>query len=233
FGVNAELLIDHAWGWEPCEIADIKRYRPEKNSMGSGQVLKEPYPFEKARLVCREMTDVLVLDLVEKGLVTDRVVLTVGYDVGNVTDGSNGYSGAVTIDRYGRSTPKEAHGTSPLPSFTSSTKTVLDAVTALFDKIVRRDLSVRRINVIADNVVPESGIKADTGGVQIDMFSDRAAEEEKIERARAAEKKEKKKQNALIGIKKKYGKNAILKGFDYEEGATSRERNAQVGGHKA
>ncbi|MBQ6261960.1 MAG: DNA methylase [Clostridia bacterium] len=233
FGVNAELLIDHAWGWEPCEIADIKNYRPEKNSMGSGQVLKEPYSFEKARLVCREMTDVLVLDLVERGLVTDRMVLTVCYDVGNLSADAGGYGGAVTSDRYGRLAPKEAHGTVPLPSFTSSTRIILDSVTALFEKIVRRDLSIRRINVVADNVVPESSLKADTGGVQIDMFVDRAAEEEKIEKKRAVEKKEKKKQNALIGIKKKYGKNAILRGFDYEEGATSRERNAQVGGHKA
>ena len=233
FGVNAELLIDHAWGWEPCEIAEIKRYRPEKNSMGSGQVLKEPYPFEKARLVCREMTDVLVLDLVERGLVTDRMILTVCYDTENLAHGSSAYTGKTTSDRYGRVAPKEAHGTAPLPDPTSSTKIILDAVTSLFDRIVRRDLSVRRINVVADNVVPESRLKTETGGAQIDMFTDRAAEEEKIERERSAAKKEKKKQNALIGIKKKYGKNAILRGFDYEEGATSRERNAQVGGHKA
>ena len=232
FGVNAELLIDHAWGWEPCEIADIKRYRPEKNSMGSGQVLKEPYPFDKARLVCREMTDVLVLDLVERGLVTDRMVLTVCYDTENLS-GASAYGGKTTSDRYGRLAPKEAHGTAPLPAATSSTKVILDAVTALFDRIVRRDFSIRRINVVADNVVPESLTQTDTGGGQIDMFSDRAAEEEKIQRERAAAKKEKKKQKALIGIKKRFGKNAILRGFDYEEGATSRERNAQVGGHKA
>ncbi len=232
FGVNAELLIDHAWGWEPCEIADIKRYRPEKNSMGSGQVLKEPYPFDKARLVCREMTDVLVLDLVERGLVTDRMVLTVCYDTENLS-GASAYGGKTTSDRYGRLAPKEAHGTVPLPAATSSTKVILDAVTALFDRIVRRDFSIRRINVVADNVVSESLTQTDTGGGQIDMFSDRAAEEEKIQRERAAAKKEKKKQKALIGIKKRFGKNAILRGFDYEEGATSRERNAQVGGHKA
>ncbi|MBR7032199.1 MAG: DNA methylase [Clostridia bacterium] len=233
FGVNAELLIDHAWGWEPCEISDIKRYRPEKNSMGSGQVLKEPYPFEKARLVCREMTDVLVLDLVERGLLTDRIVLTVGYDVSNISGGAYGYQGKVISDRYGRVAPKEAHGTVPLPCATSSTRIILDAVTSLFDKIVKRDLSVRRINVVADNVVRESGTEQETGGEQLDMFADRAAEEERIRRKQTAVKKEKSKQKALIGIKKKFGKNAILRGFDYEEGATMRERNDQVGGHKA
>ncbi len=233
FGVNAELLIDHAWGWEPCEISEIKRYRPEKNSVSTGQVLKEPYSFEKARLVCREMADVLVLDLVEKGLVTDRMVLTVCYDTGNLSPGSPEYRGEIIADRYGRLAPKDAHGTAPLPSHTSSTKVILDAVTDLFERIVRRDLLVRRLYVVSDNVIPESDIKKDTGGAQIDMFSDRAAEEERIKREKTAATKEKSKQKALIGIKNKFGKNAILRGFDYEEGATSRERNAQVGGHKA
>ena len=233
FGVNAELLIDHAWGWEPCEIADIKRYRPEKNSIGSGQVLKEPYSFKKARLVCREMTDVLILDLVERGLVTDRMVLTVGYDAGNLSPSSPEYRGRVISDRYGRMIPKEAHGTVPLPSPTSSTKLILEAVTALFDRIVRKDLSVRRLNVVADNVIPESKIEPDRAGKQLDMFSDIEAEKRKEERERAAVKKEKDKQHALIEIKNRFGKNAILRGFDYEEGATSRERNDQVGGHKA
>ena len=230
FGVNAELLIDHAWGWEPCEIADIKRYKPEKNSISTGQVLKEPYPYAKGRLVCREMADVLVLDLVEKGLVTDRMSLTVCYDVENINDR---YEGAVTTDHYGRRSPKEAHGSVNLPSHTSSTKIILGAVTKLYEKIVSRGLSVRRIYVVAENVIPESEARDVHEGEQIGILSDPEEEERKRLEERSFKNREKSKQNALIGIKKKFGKNAILRGFDYEEGATSRERNEQVGGHKA
>ena len=224
FGVNAELLIDHAWGWEPTTIAEVKAYRPETNSISSGQVLQEPYPFDKARLVVKEMTDLLVLDLVEKGLVTDQMVLTVGYDIENLKNPqlAKAYGGEVTTDRYGRKVPKHAHGTVNLKKQTSSTKLITAAVTELFDKIVDKRLSVRRLNVTACNVVPESEAAA---GEQLSFLSDLdASGGEALER-------EKKLQRAVLGIKKKYGKNAVLKGMNLEDGATAAQRNAQIGGH--
>lgn len=235
FGVNAELLIDHAWGYEPCTIADIKSYKPETNSLGSGQVLGCPYTYEKARLIVREMTDLLVLDLVDKGLVTDQIVLTVGYDIENLTNPeiSKKYHGAVTTDYYGRNVPKHAHGTANVGRYTSSTKLILDAVTELYERIVDKNLLVRRLNVTAARVIPESEVKDSGTGEQMSMFVDY----EEIERKRDEEeeklKREKKMQKTVIDIKKKYGKNAILKGMNLEEGATAKDRNRQIGGHKA
>ena len=231
FGVNAELLIDHAWGWEPCTIEDIKSYKPESSSVGSGQVLHCAYTAEKAKLIVREMTDLLVLDLVDKGLVTDQMVLTVGYDIENLTDPKrrNAYRGEVTTDPYGRKIPKHAHGTANLGRRTSSTRLITDAVMELYDRIVDGNLLVRRVNLVANRVLPEEAVQQELAFDQLDLFSDVAekkAEEAQLER-------EKRRQQAVLSIRKKYGKNAILKGMNYEDGATTRDRNAQIGGHKA
>ncbi len=235
FGKNAELLIDHAWGWEPCTMEAIKAYKPESNSLGSGQVLHQPYPAEKARLVLREMTDLLVLDLVDKGLVTDQLVVTVGYDIENLTDSTRrkNYHGEVTVDHYGREVPKHAHGTANLGGFTSSTKKILDAVAELFDRIVDPDLLVRRLNVVANHVIAEGDRVEEPVAEQLDFFTDYAAEDAKREAERADLERERKRQQAMLTIKKKFGKNAILKGMNLEEGATAKDRNAQIGGHKA
>lgn len=232
FGVNAELLIDHAWGWEPCTIPDIRAYKPETNSLGSGQVLQQPYTFEKARLVVREMTELLVLDLVEKRLVTDQVVLTVGYDVENVT--KRDYHGEVTTDRYGRKIPKHAHGTENLPSPTSSTKRIVEAVMRLFDRIVDKKLLVRRLSITVCRVVDEETVKnAPPPSVQLTLFDDPAEVERKQREEEEELRRERKMQETMLEIKRKFGKNAILKGMNLEEGATAKERNAQIGGHKA
>ena len=235
FGVNAELLIDHAWGWEPCTIADIKAYKPESNSISSGQVLSEPYTCEKAKLIVREMADLLVLDLVDKGLVTNQMVLTVGYDRESLTDPkiSQAYKGPVTTDFYGRKVPKHAHGTANLHRQTSSTKLITDAVMELFDRITNPNLLVRRINLTAAQVIRERDIPKDDGVRQLDLFADYEAEQKQKEEEDALLAREKRRQQALLRIQKKYGKNAILKGMNYEDGATTRERNAQIGGHKA
>lgn len=235
FGVNAELLIDHAWGWEPCTMADIKAYKPESNSMGSGQVLQSPYPFDKARLIVREMTDLLVLDLVDKGLVTDQLVLTVGYDIDNLKDPERKkkYRGAVTKDHYGRAMPKHARGTANLGRHTSSTKLILEAVSELYDSIVDENLLARRVYVVANHVVEESTLEKSPAAEQLDLFTDyeettKKQAEEENELAR-----EKKRQKAILAIQKKYGKNAILKGTNFEDGSMTIERNDQIGGHKA
>ena len=225
FGVNAELLIDHAWGWEPCTIADIKAYKPQSSSVGSGQVLHHPYSFDKARLIVREMTERLVLDLVEHHLVTDQMVLTVGYDIENVTAGT--YRGEITVDRYGRKIPKHAHGTVNLGRHTSSTMKIMEAVLGLYDRIADKALLVRRINLTANHVVDEN--RAAMQGEQLDLFTD----SEKRGKERMALARERKKQQAMLAIQKKYGKNAVLKGFNLEEGATAMDRNRQIGGHKA
>ncbi len=227
FGVSAELLIDHAWGLEPCTIKDIKSYRPSTNSLGSGQVLHEPYPFHKARLITREMTDLLVLDLVDKGLVTDQMVLTIGYDRENLEnpDIAQCYHGPVTTDPYGRRIPKHAHGTANLHRKTSSTRLITQAVMELFDRIADPNLLVRRINLTATHVLPENSV-GDDQVTQLDLFADRSQEEDDLER-------EKRRQKAVLSIQKKYGKNAILKGMNYLDGATTMDRNAQIGGHKA
>ena len=229
FGVNAELLIDHAWGWEPTTIPDIKTYRPTTNSMGSGQVLHEPYPWEKARLIVREMVDLLVLELVDKGLVTDQVVLTVGYDRENLLDPvrRKAYRGEITRDPYGREIPKHGHGSVHLGRYTASTRLITDAVMALFDRITDPDLLVRRVNIVAARILPERDAPVEEG--QLDLFTNWAAKEKE----EAELQREKRRQQAVLTIRKKYGKNAILKGMNYQDGATTRDRNAQIGGHKA
>ena len=235
FGVNAGLLIDHAWGWEPCTIADVKAYQPESSSLGSGQVLQQPYPFEKARLVVREMTDLLVLELVEKGLVTDQMVLTVGFDRKNLDDPEirKKYKGPVTTDRYGRRVPKHAHGSVNLNRTTSSTRQIMDAVTALYDRIVPPELLVRRLNITACHVTAEREAVREERWEQMDLFTDYAALERRKAEEEAALEREKRMQKAVLDIRKRFGKNAILRGMNLEEGATARERNGQIGGHKA
>ncbi len=260
FGVNAELLIDHAWGYEPCTIAQIKAYKPESNSIGSGQVLHCAYDFTKAKLIVREMTELLVLNLVDKAFVTDQMVLTVGYDIENLMEPKRRaqYHGEVTVDRYGRQVPKHAHGTANLGRKTSSTRLILEAVMELYDRIVNPELLVRRVYVTANHVREECGLQGATGDglreaqgaqdaddrqdgqdapqmvyEQLDLFTDyeererrQKAEEEQLKRERSM-------QQAVLQIQGKYGKNAILKGMNLEEGAMTRERNAQIGGHKA
>ena len=236
FGKNAELLIDHAWGWEPATIEAIKAYRPSTNSLGSGQVLHQPYEPEKAKLVLREMADLLVLDLVDKGLVTDQIVVTVGYDIENLTDPerSKNYRGAIVKDHYGRQIPKHAHGTANLDGHTSSTKKILCAASDLFDRIVDKNLLVRRLNIVANHVLPEADApKKNDGSEQLDFFTDYAALDAEQEKEKAELAREKKMQQAVLTIKKKFGKNAILKGMNLEEGATAKDRNSQIGGHKA
>lgn len=235
FGVNAELLIDHAWGWEPCTMADVKAYKPSENSIGSGQVLQHPYAFDKARLVVREMADLLVLDLVDKGLVTDQLTLTVGYDIDNLTDPQRKkkYTGPVTTDAYGRAVPKHAHGTANLGEQTSSTKLILDAISELFDRIVDKDLLVRRVNLTANRVADEAAAAKTAPAEQLDLFTDYSAKKEKQAEKEAELEREKNRQKAILKIQKKYGKNAILKGMNLEEGGMTKERNRQIGGHKA
>lgn len=232
FGINAELLINHAWGWEPTTIADVKSYKPENNSLSSGQVLSQPYSFEKGLLVVREMTDLLVLELVEKGLVTDQMVLTVGYDTENVKNSSS-YSGIIETDRYGRKVPKQAHGSINLGGFSSSTRLILSKVTELYESIVDRNLTVRRMYVVANHVVDEKEHFQQPKQIQLSLFDD----PEEIERKNAEEKealeKERKVQMAAIELKNRFGKNAIFKGMNLREGATALERNKQIGGHKA
>ena len=235
FGVNAELLIDHAWGYEPCTIADVKAYQPENHSVGSGQVLACPYTVQKARLVVREMADQLALSLVESRLVTRQIVLTVGYDIENLTDEtrSKAYHGEVKVDRYGRKIPKHAHGTANLPRYTSSSVQLMDAVTELFERIADKNLLVRRLNLTAGNVLTESAAQKEEAVEQLDLFSLSSTSQEK----RAEEEKklvrERKRQEAMLAIKRKYGKNAILKGMNLQEGATAKDRNGKIGGHKA
>ncbi len=236
FGKNAELLIDHAWGWEPCTVKAIKAYRPESNSLGSGQVLHCPYDAEKAKLVLREMADLLVLDLVDKGLVTDQIVVTIGYDIENLTDPERrkNYRGEVVTDHYGRKVPKHAHGTANLGGFTSSTRQILAAVSELYDRITNENLLIRRLNITANHVMPEAAVQqCDTGYEQLDMFTDHIALEEKRRQECLELERERRMQQTMLTIKKKFGKNAILKGMNFEEGATARDRNAQIGGHKA
>ena len=234
FGVNAEILIDHAWGWEPCTIADVKAYRPENKSIVSGQVLQSPYDFQKARLVVREMTDALALELVDKGLATNQLVLTVGYDRENLDDPNRAarYRGAVVTDRYGRKIPRPATGTENFP-YTSSTSRLLRAVTDLYDRIVNPNLLIRRLSLSANRLLKETEIPKEEAPEQLDLFTDYAAKEQQAQADEAAQAKERKIQEAMLGIKKKFGKNAILKGMNLEDGATARERNETIGGHQA
>nr|WP_027870678.1 DNA methylase [[Eubacterium] cellulosolvens] len=234
FGVNAELLMDHAFGYEPCRIEDIRKYKPENNSLGSGQVLQHPYPFEKGKLVVREMTDLLVLDLVEKKMVTDQMVLTIGYDRTNLENKriAETYIGEVTTDHYGRRVPKPAHGSINLGGWTSSTRKITEAVTELFDRIADPALLIRRINLTAAHVVDERRAEEKTAFEQMNLFSDFGQDEEKKKEDAALE-KERKAQGAILEIRRKFGKNAVLRGMNLEEGATAAMRNQQIGGHKA
>ena len=276
FGVNAELLIDHAWGYEPCTLAEVKSYRPQRKSLVSGQVLQNAYTYEKTRIVVREMMELLALDLVDKGLLTNQIVLTVGYDIENLSDPERrkAYKGEITVDGYGREIPKHAHGTGNLPFSTSSTKLTTDCVLEVFDRVVDESLLTRRISITANNLVLESEYKRESEGAsaepeQISMFDMLAGGDAPQEREPAFSKdnssyselgeekprnsvvaesilgstgndndedaleKEKQVQEAMLKIKKRFGKNAILKGTNLQEGATAKERNAQIGGHKA
>ncbi len=236
FGRNAELLIDHAWGWEPCTVEAVKAYKPSTNSLGSGQVLQQPYNAERAKLVLREMADLLALDLVDKGLVTDHLVVTVGYDIENLTDSQRrrNYGGEIVKDHYGREIPKHAHGTINLGGHTSSTKKIIGAASELFDRIVDKSLLIRRLNIVANHVVDEGfASKKEPDFEQLDFFTDYAAVEAEREKEKAELDRERRMQQAMLTIKKKFGKNAILKGMNLEEGATAKDRNEQIGGHKA
>jgi len=230
FGINAELLIDHAWGYEPCTIKSVKSYTPTNNSISSGQVLHCPYNCEKTKLIVKEMTELLTLDLVQKNLVTDQIVLTIGYDIENLTDVniSKQYDGEITLDRYGRRIPKHAHGTINLDHKTSSTKIIMNATMELYDKIINQNLLVRRINITANKIMNENEAEKQNSFEQIDLFTDYKENEQR----KAIEKKEKNLQKAMVNIKNKYGKNSILKGMNFVDGGTTIERNAQVGGHK-
>ncbi len=231
FGVNAELLIDHAWGWEPCTIAAIKSYRPKSSSFSSGQVLSEPYPFDKARIVMREMADAIALKLVSLRMVAHQVGIFVNYDTTSLKQGT--YGGEVVSDYYGRPAPKPAHGGTQLPHPTSSARIITETVMQLFDQAVNPQLLVRRLNITVNQVVDEEMAAANTPAEQLDMFTDY----ETVARQREAEQnaldKERRMQEAVLSIKRKFNKNAILKGMNLEEGATARDRNSQIGGHKA
>lgn len=235
FGVNAELLIDHAWGWEPCTIADIKAYRPENNSISSGQVLQCPYDYNKARLIVCEMTDVLVLELVDKRLVTDQIVLTIGYDRENLKDPDilRSYRGEIVTDRYGRKIPKHAHGTMNLDRRTSSTKRITDAVMELYERITDKTLLIRKITIAACRVTGEQTAQEKDCYEQMELFTDYEARKKEQQEEKSILERERKMQEAVIGIKKKYGKNAVIRGLNLEEGATGMKRNNQIGGHKA
>ena len=235
FGKNAELLIDHAWGWEPCTIKDIKAYRPTSQSLGSSQVLPCPYSAEKARLVLREMVDQLVLDLADKKLITDQLVLTVGYDIENlaVPERCSNYQGPVVLDSYGRQIPRHAHGTASLSCHTASSKELIRAASDLFDRIVNPILLIRRLSITANHTVPERSVSTPILYEQMNLFTDYAALEKRRKKKQAKLERDKKLQQAILTIKKKYGRNAILRGMSLEEGATARERNKQIGGHKA
>ena len=230
FGINAELLIDHSWGWEPCTIESVKSYKPISNSISSGQVLHSPYNYEKTRLIVKEMTELLTLDLVRKNLVTNQIVLTIGYDIENLTNPeiSKLYNGEITLDQYGRSVPKHAHGTINLDHKTSSTKIIMEAVMKLYNKIVNDKLLTRRINITANNLVSVSKAEAEKSFEQINLF----VNYDELNKNKIKEESERKIQKAMIDIKSKYGKNAIIKGMNLEQGGTTIERNRQIGGHK-
>ncbi len=235
FGINAELLIDHSWGYESCQMTDIKSYKPMNKSLCSGQVLSEPYDCDKAKLVVREMTELLALDLIEKGLVTNQLVLTVGYDVENLTNSNlrGIYQGEVMTDHYGRKVPKHAHGTENLGGYTSSAVLMTQAVMRLFDRVIDKKLLVRRFQLSANHLLPENDVKGETFTEQLDFFTDYSARSLEEERKINDLLRERKLQEAVLELKQKYGKNAVLKGTNLQEGATARERNRQIGGHKA
>ena len=223
FGINAELLIDHSWGWESATIESIKAYKPMSSSISSGQVLHCPYNYENTKLIVKEMTELLTLDLVKKNLVTNQIVLEIGYDIDNLKD----YKGEIDIDRYGRKVPKHAHGTINIDHQTSSTKVIMEAVLELYEKIINKELLVRRLNITANNVIHISEIK-EKAFEQIDLFTNF----EEVNKQKEKEKAERKIQKAMLDIKSKYGKNAIIKGMNLQKEGTTIERNSQIGGHK-
>ncbi len=234
FGINAELLIDHSWGYEPCTMKDVKELKPKVNSISSGQVLHCPYNYEQTKLIVREMTDLLVLDLVEKGFVTNQLVLTIGYDIENLTNSEikKLYKGEITTDRYGRKIPKHAHGTINLEEMTSSTKIIMKAIDELYERIINKNLLVRRIYVVTNNVIRENEIPKKTENEQISLFVDYEKEQKEKEIEDKKKKQENNLQHAIIDIKKKYGKNSVIKGMNLEKDGTTIERNSQIGGHK-
>lgn len=233
FGINAELLIDHAWGYEPCTIADIKAYKPMSKSLNSGQVLQSPYSYASARIVLQEMCDSLVLDMVAKGVATNQIVITIGYDSESLNQPNISYLGEVTLDHYGRAVPKHAHGTENFKIHTSSTDEIMRSALKLYDRIIDKNLLIRRINISVNNLVSESKRQEENSHEQLDFFTDYTDADKKKKQAEAEYKREKKRQKAVLSIKQKYGGNAILRGISFEEGATGIERNAQIGGHKA
>ena len=248
FGINAELLIDHAWGWEPTTIEYIKAYRPSTNSLSSGQVLKEPYGYEKGRLIVREMTELLALDLVRKGLVTKKLELTIGYDreslrvlipgrssrdtVYAVRKTNQPYEGKVSVDYYGRPTPKHAHGTGNLEAYTASTKKLMDVIMELYTRVVDPDLLIRRVNIAACNLIREEDIPAERAE-QLSLFTDYETMKAERNADQAADRRERKIQTAMLELQHRFGKNAVLKGMNFQEGGTTIERNGQIGGHRA
>lgn len=236
FGVNAELLIDHAWGWEPVTMVDIKAYHPDTNSISTGQVLPTPYSFDKGRLIIKEMTDTLVLDLVKKGFCTRQLTLTISYDKESLTQSDVEYHGPIGVDHYGRKIPRHAHGTVNLAQYTSGTDEIMDAVLSLYDRIVNRDLLIRRINITACNTKKEQDIQNEASYEQLSLFDDpdgNDALSNDCSSRRKKQEKEKQLQNAVLEVRKRYGKNAIVKGMNLEEGGRERERNNMIGGHKA
>lgn len=235
FGVNAELLIDHAWGWEPCTMEAVKAYKPENSSLSSGQVLQSAYDVKKARIVVKEMADAIALDLVSKQLVTDQIILYICYDNESLKDPRiySSYQGEISIDYYGRQAPKPAHGSANLEHYTSSSRIIVDAVMATYDRIVNPNLLVRRINITTNHIVDERRAAKHHQPIQYELFTDYEELDRKSKGEQEMLAKERKMQEAMLCIKQKYGKNAILKGTSFEEGATSRERNKQIGGHKA
>lgn len=234
FGVNAELLIDHAWGWEPCTIEAVKAFKPETSSVSNGQVLPCPYDFQKARLIVREMTELMALDLVKKGLVTDQLELTVGYDIECLTDPDirDKYDGPVTVDHYGRRVPKQAHGSARLVRLSSSARLIVGTMLELFDSIVDPALLVRRMYVVVNHLTAESDMPQPPPE-QLDLFTDHEEQALRLEREEALLRRERRRQETVIAMQEKYGKNAVLKGTNLEEGATTMARNRQIGGHKA
>lgn len=235
FGINAELLIDHAWGWEPCTMAAVKSYRPSSNSLSTGQVLHRPYKYDEARLIVKEMTDSLVLDMVEKKLVTDQIVLAIGYDTENFSDPNrlSEYQGEVVADYYGRLMPKHAHGSMNLNRKTSSGEIIIGSAVQLYERIADPSLLIRRINIVASRVWREQALSEKPTYEQLDMFTDYDVEFSKRKEEEQRLLRERRRQEAVLHIRRKYGKNAILKGMNLEEGATAMDRNRQVGGHRA
>ena len=233
FGINAELLIDHAWGYEPCTISDVKKYRPQNTSRSSGQVLHEPYKYNQAKVVIQEMADSLALDLYSKGLVSNQIIISIGYDRSSLEDKEIKYDGEIKLDHYGRKVPQKSHGRKNLNMYTSSSKVFIDSASELFDEIVNKELYIRKLNIVANDTCYKDEIKKTSHGRQIDMFSLENKREENNERIKLNRDKEEKIQKAVLEIKNKYGKNSILKGINFRQGATGIERNRQIGGHKS